>query len=223
MDLILAIDLKGGVVVHGSAGERSRYAPLTWGLASSAVPLAYVSELSPKYIYIADLDRIERQNGNLSHIASCARLVDRCYVDRGCRSPSEYLDMEHVVNVVGTETAGEDLSIYEGGYLSIDIRDGSVIPNGEDLLEILEKAENWAFDGVIILNLGSVGTGAGIRSLPIEAIRSAYSGTLLFGGGVASTTDLQDLASAGYDGAIVATAVHRGAIPLSWMRRGRLC
>lgn len=223
MDLILAIDLKGGFVVHGSAGERSQYAPLTWGLASSAEPRAYVSELGPKYIYIADLDRIERFGGNESHIASCARLVDRCYVDRGCRSPSECLDMEQVVNVVGTETAGDDLSAYEGGYLSIDIRDGSVIPTGEAPLEILEKAESWAFEGVIILNLGSVGTGSGIRSLPIDGIRSAYSGTLLFGGGVASTTDLQDLANAGYDGAIVATAVHRGAIPLPWLRRGQLC
>jgi phosphoribosylformimino-5-aminoimidazole carboxamide ribotide isomerase len=223
MDLILALDLKEGAVVHGVAGERSRYAPLTWGLASSAEPLAYISELGPKFIYIADLDRIERKGSHDSQIAACARLVERCYVDRGCRSPSEYLALEHVINVVGTETGGEDLSLYEGGFLSIDIRDGAVIPSGDDPRELLRKAESWNFDGVILLNLGSVGTGAGIRSLPVDAFREAYSGTLLFGGGIASAADLRDLAGAGYDGAIVATAVHRGALPLSWLRRGRLC
>ncbi|MDD1666553.1 MAG: nickel transporter, partial [Methanomicrobiales archaeon] len=35
--------------------------------------------------------------------------------------------------------------------------------------------------------------------------------------------DLEELRDAGFDGAIVATGVHRGAIPLEWVRRGSLC
>jgi phosphoribosylformimino-5-aminoimidazole carboxamide ribotide isomerase len=35
--------------------------------------------------------------------------------------------------------------------------------------------------------------------------------------------DLEYLRDAGFDGAIVATAVHRGIIPLAWVRRGSLC
>ncbi|HQJ87563.1 MAG TPA: HisA/HisF-related TIM barrel protein, partial [Methanoregulaceae archaeon] len=44
---------------------------------------------------------------------------------------------------------------------------------------------------------------------------------LFYGGGVRSTADLDLLRDAGFDGAIVATAVHRGCIPLDAIRSGR--
>ncbi len=53
--------------------------------------------------------------------------------------------------------------------------------------------------------------------------RSAYDGKLLYGGGVASVADLELIRDAGYDGAIVATALHKGAIPVEWIRRGCMC
>jgi phosphoribosylformimino-5-aminoimidazole carboxamide ribotide isomerase len=31
------------------------------------------------------------------------------------------------------------------------------------------------------------------------------------------------LSDTGFDGAIIATALHHGKIPLAWIRRGRLC
>ena len=223
MDLILALDLMGETVVHGTSGNRTRYAPLTWGLATSAEPAAYVAELSPRRIYIADLDRIEGRGDNDARVAECARLVDRCYVDRGCRSPADFLSIDRVVNVVGTETGGADLGAYTGGFLSIDVRDGRVIPSGGDPIGTLRRAREWSFDGCIILNLGMVGTGLGLGSLPLEEMRAAYDGPLLMGGGVAAPADLLLLAEAGFDGAIIATAVHRGSIPLEWLRRGTFC
>ena len=36
-------------------------------------------------------------------------------------------------------------------------------------------------------------------------------------------TDLQLLSDAGFDGAIIATALHHGAVPLAWIRRGCCC
>ena len=58
MDVVLAVDLKGGYVVHGCSGNRETYAPLTWGLSPSAEPSAYLAVMQPKYLYVADLDRI---------------------------------------------------------------------------------------------------------------------------------------------------------------------
>jgi phosphoribosylformimino-5-aminoimidazole carboxamide ribotide isomerase len=223
MDLILALDLMKGSVVHGSKGQRSTYRPLTWGIASSAEPVAYVGEIKPRYLYIADLDRIEGTGSHDRAILDCCRMVDRCLVDRGSRTPQDALCAENVIPVIGTETAGDDLAAYGGGFLSVDIMDGKAIPRGEDPLRILEIAEISNFQGCIILNLGSVGTGSGIPSLPLEEMRSAFSRTLFYGGGVATLEDLHLLADLGFDGAIVATAVHRGAIPLDLIRRGRLC
>ncbi len=224
MDLVLAVDLRKGEVVHGVSGNRDRYLPLDWGHSPSTEPVRFVSTLRPKFLYIADLDRIEGTGSHDAAIRSCAKLVRRCYVDRGIRTPNDYLSGKNIVNVVGTETCGDDLTRYKGGVLSIDIKHGKVIPSGKRPAEVLIEADRLGFEGCIILSLGAVGTEKGI-DLPavLHAMRSAYSGTLLYGGGIASAGDLHQLADAGFDGAIVATAVHRGTILLSWIQEGCMC
>ena len=127
MDLVLAMDLKEGSVVHGKRGDRAKYRPLTWGISPTADPAGYLAVMQPRFLYIADLDRIAGTGSHDAAIASCARRVECCYVDRGCRSPDDLLTGAHIVNVVGTETAG-DLSRYRGGMLSLDVRDGLVLP-----------------------------------------------------------------------------------------------
>ncbi len=223
MDLILAIDLMDGLMVHGKKGMRDTYAPLEWGLASSPDPVVLIRELEPRYIYIADLDRIKGSGANDAVVTTCARNVERCYVDRGCRSPQDYLETANIVNIVGTETGGADLSAYKGGLLSVDIKDGAVIPGGDDPLELLKRANEWDFEGCIVLNLGSVGTAEGVGALPLEELRSAYAGFLIYGGGVSSVDDLYRLRESGFDGAIVATAVHSRRIPVSWVQEGSMC
>jgi len=222
MDLVLALDLMGGQVVHGAGGERARYRPLLLPGVISAEPRAVVSALSPRYLYIADLDRIMGTGDHDDAIRDCARLVQRSYVDRGVRSPADYLEEDNLVNVVGTETGGADLGRYPGGFLSVDVRNGRVIPGGGDPLGLLRDAGGWAFEGCILLNLGRVGTAAGLPE-GLGDIRDACEKTLFYGGGVGSVEDLERLRDAGFDGAILATGVHRGAIPLEWVRRGSFC
>ena len=226
MELILALDLAGGVVVHGKAGNRSAYRPLTWGLAPSAEPGAYLSALSPRYLYIADLDSIQGGRPQDDLVRRCAAMVERCYLDRGCRSPADSAAVDGVIPVVGTETAAatiEDLATYPGGYLSIDIRNGRVLPWGITPAEMLRFASELAFEGCIILNIGAVGTERGLLRRGLEEMRGCYPGRLLYGGGVSGVDDIHLLADTGFDGAIVATAVHRGTMPLEWIRRGQPC
>ncbi len=225
MELVLALDLRRNTVVHGKSGMRATYKPLDWGLSPTAEPVGFVQAVAPRYLYIADLDRIEGTGSHDNVILTCSSLVDCCYVDRGIRTPSDLLTGSNIKNVVGTETSLADLSRYHEGYLSVDVANGKVIPTGESPEAVLRSARDWDFEGCIILNLGFVGTEKGINAGtgPLEAWRSAFEGRLLYGGGVSSVADLTVLKDTGFDGAIIATALHSGTVPAEWIRRGYSC
>lgn len=220
MELILAVDLKGGLVVHGKSGNRDEYAPLTWGLSPSAEPLLYIRNMQPEYLYVADLDRITGTGSHDGIMKQAAPLVSRCYLDRGCRSPDDFLEVPGIENVVGTETAHENIRRYTRGFLSLDIKNGKTIPEGNDPVPALKAADGYGFSGCIVLNISAVGTEEGLSEDVLVRMRNAYGKTLLYGGGVRDERDLARLADAGFDGAILATAVHRGTIPLDLIRRG---
>ena len=223
MELVLAMDLRRNLVVHGRSGNRQTYKPLDWGCSPTAEPLGFVKAAAPKYLYIADLDRIEGAGSHDAVIRTCSGLVARCYVDRGCRSPDDMLAGDRITNVIGTETGGGDLSRYHGGVLSIDVKDGQVIPSGADPVRMLRSACGWDFEGCILLNLDAVGTGRGTDPQTLEALRAAYDKRLLYGGGVADARDIACIRDAGFDGAIIATALHKGAVPVDWIRKGFFC
>lgn len=220
MELILAIDLRGGLVVHGAAGARATYRPLDWGLSPSADPEEYFAALRPRHVYIADLDRIARTGNHGTVISRLAPRVKTCYVDAGFASAAECRDATGFTPVLGTETAGDTFGDCPGGVLSLDCRDGRVLPRGEDPVAFLERVRELSFGAHLYLDISSVGTGRGLDPALLARVRSASDRRLLYGGGAASTADLDLLADAGYDGAIVATALHRGAIPLDAIRRG---
>ncbi len=69
----------------------------------------------------------------------------------------------------------------------------------------------------------AVGTGMGINRKILKKMRAAYDGTLYYGGGVATMEDLEKISHSGFDGAIISTAIHRGTIPVEWIRRGSCC
>ena len=223
MELVLAMDLRQNLVVHGKSGIRENYKPLDWGLSPTAEPLGYLAAIRPKFLYIADLDRIEGTGSHDAIVRQCAEKVSRCYVDRGCSAPYDMLTGKTIKNIIGTETGGAALFRYCGGYLSIDVKEGRVIPSGKTTEEFLADARDWHFDGIIILNIGSVGTESGIDAEELALQRAAYGGRLLYGGGVATVSDLKTINAAGFDGAIIATALHHGAVPLEWIRRGTCC
>lgn len=221
MDIILAMDLMDGYVVHGKSGNRDQYRPLTWGLSPSAEPHSYLSVMKPKYAYVADLDRIGLCGDHTETILRLALIPEKLWVDRGCSIPEEYLP--GVANIVGTETADAPFEEFTGGYLSVDVKDGKVIPSGLDPGEVIRDAEKYAFDGIILLNISSVGTGSGIDPVFAKRIRDATKKPLIYGGGVNSQDDLRILCDAGYDGVIISTAVHKGKIPLEIIREGTFC
>jgi phosphoribosylformimino-5-aminoimidazole carboxamide ribotide isomerase len=223
MKLFLAMDLRQNLVVHGKSGQRATYKPLDWGLSPTAEPIDFIRAIKPRFLYIADLDRIEGTGSHDAIIRKCAQEVECCFVDRGCHSPSDFLEEEHIVNIVGTETSVSNMSLYPGGVLSIDVKNGRVIPCGKEPGDVLESAQHWNFEGSILLNVSAVGTEQGIDRQLLEKMRRVYNRQLFYGGGVATIHDLEIISRSGFDGAIISTALHRKIVPIEWIRRGRCC
>jgi len=220
MELILAVDIKENQVVHGKSGNRANYFPLDWGLASTTELTGYVRELNPKFLYIADLDRIEGTGDHEEIIKSCAKRVKKLYCDRGSRGPDDIIHDPAIIPIFGTETIENGFFSRLSGFLSVDLKEGLVIPSRINPISILTEADNSHLDGCIILDITGVGTGKGVDVTRLTQYRKAYHGTLFYGGGVRDGQDLDILDSCVYDGAIVATAVHTKAIPLDAIQRG---
>ncbi len=223
MKILFAIDIMDGIVVHGYKGKRDGYRPLDWGLARSVIPHEYISEMGIKYPYLADLDRIEGKGDNDGAVLAC-RGVKTAYLNRGARSPEDAMKEPWIKNVVSTETCrGEPSGYTDFDYFSIVVKDKKAVPGGGEPSIILKNASDYSFKGYIILNLSSVGAEDSMGGLDIEGLRDSCSSELFYGGGVTGMDDLWRLKDAGFDGAIIATAVHKGLIPQEIVKKGFLC
>ena len=223
MDLYLATDLKSGKIVHGKSGMRDRYVPVTSLHADTAEPIRFIEQMKPRFLYIADLDRICGTGDHDTLIPELAERTERILLDRGCKGPYDMLDIFGVSMIVGTETAADTLAQFTKGVLSVDIKNDLVIPWNIDPVTFLSTCNRYRFEMVILLDIGRVGTGRGLDKEMLSQFREVYTGPLLWGGGVSSEEDLALLEKAGFDGAIIATAVHSGKIPVEYIRRGTFC
>ncbi|MDD4580561.1 MAG: HisA/HisF-related TIM barrel protein, partial [Methanothrix sp.] len=107
MRCIFVLDILNGAVVHALRGERSRYEPIASfsRIVSNSEPLSVLSAIHPKEVYIADLNLLTGHGNNLSVIDEVSRST-RTLADTGVSSVKD-LDLlcEHVIPVLGTETA----------------------------------------------------------------------------------------------------------------------
>ena len=228
MRVIGVVDLHGGRAVRAYAGRRDRYEPI-----GDAVELArqYVDHYKLTELYVADLDAIEdsiqvarpapQLNGPVIQLV--AGLGAPVWLDAGVSSVDrarDALDLgaAHVVVALETLRSFEALrAICDdiGGRrvaFSLDLRCGEPIAAGEIARETPEqlaaRAAGAGAGGVIVIDLARVGTRTGLDVELLERVRKAVPGvTLLAGGGVRGAEDLEQLAGAGCDAALVATAI----------------
>jgi phosphoribosylformimino-5-aminoimidazole carboxamide ribotide isomerase len=228
MRCILACDLKGGIVVRGVRGERERYRPIaeTSRVVSTSAPLDVIGEIRPKETYIADLDRITGSGDHLSTISALSRMT-RTMADIGIASVNDY-DVALGVSdsaILGTETA--PLKVIEGcqgprTVVSLDMRMGRTMCRDPALglppLGVIKILNSLELDAVILLDVARVGSGEGIDTKLVTEAASLSRHAIIAGGGVRGPSDLDLLEKCGASGAIVASAVHDGIIPLSALR-----
>jgi phosphoribosylformimino-5-aminoimidazole carboxamide ribotide isomerase len=134
------------------------------------------------------------------------------------------------VVVVGLETLrgfGELAAIVERvgadrAAFSLDLRSGipmlhpamaATAGAASNPVSLAARAGDAGVRTIILLDLGRVGTGAGVDLALLQRLRQRCpSARLLAGGGVRTRGDLERLRDAGCDAALVASAVHSGGI-----------
>jgi phosphoribosylformimino-5-aminoimidazole carboxamide ribotide isomerase len=232
MRVIPVIDLKSGAAVHAVRGERERYRPLRSELVAGSDPVrvarAVREALGLDELYVADLDAIAGGPPHREVVAALAREA-RVMLDAGVTEVAPVrllLELGAARVVIGTEALADQAALerLRAGLpdatlvLSLDLRAGRVLSPDADLAR-LGAAEALARLGqsdvreVIVLDLARVGTEAGPDVALVRELCARFPEfELLAGGGVRDLADLRALAEAGAAGALVATALHSGAI-----------
>jgi HisA/HisF family protein len=230
MQIIPVLDLMGGVAVHAVRGERARYAPVAGVLGSGESPLAlaqaYRDVLGCTQCYVADLDAIVQQGDNTSLVAAIAALGLELWVDAGVADAvgaQQLLALGVARIIVGSESLTSTAQLRalihalapQQLVLSVDLK-GGVLRAPAPLTtpsELVALAHQLGITQIILLDLARVGAAAGPPLDLLLALRPQFPGVQFYaGGGVRGPADLDALRQAGAAGALVATALHRGAL-----------
>jgi phosphoribosylformimino-5-aminoimidazole carboxamide ribotide isomerase len=238
MRVIPVIDLKSGAAVHAVHGERERYRPLRSRIADGSDPVQLTRAVRARFgldeLYVADLDAIAGGPGSSEIVAALAR-EGRVMVDAGAATPAavaRLLELGVARVVIGTETLPSPAAFGRLRaelpdaplVLSLDLRAGRVLSpdptlSDNEAADALARLADAGAREAIVLDLVRVGSGAGPDVPLLGELHARFPEVeLLAGGGVRHAGDLRALADAGAAGALVATALHGGAIGADELR-----
>jgi phosphoribosylformimino-5-aminoimidazole carboxamide ribotide isomerase len=228
--ILFVLDVFNRTVVHAQGGDRREYKPIHFSsrICDSSDAVRIVDTVRPREVYIADLNLLQRtgkREQNFELIREVSQKA-RTMVDAGITSFSETQDILEIAPtiVLGTETASIDIiedvaTNYPGrAVVSIDKKYGRILTRDpampEDPFEIVKMLNGLDLRDIIILDLDRVGTTSGVDSQFLSKIASLSEHSVLLGGGVRNIEDIETLEKIGLEGALVATALHNGSLPL---------
>lgn len=221
MRVYFVVDIMNGKVVAARSGERERYVSINLSseIVKSDDPFEVLEEVSPKYLYVADLDRICGIGENVKLIEDMSEKVHELIADCGFKA-GEKIDYKFKP-VLGSETY--DLTKIESKnvYVSLDFM--------EDFLDASGKFKSWKkaveflntleLEAIIVLTIKRVGTFFADFELAEEVVRISDHPVML-GGGISGVEDLDRAKEIGLHGVLIATAVHKRKVPLEVVREG---
>jgi phosphoribosylformimino-5-aminoimidazole carboxamide ribotide isomerase len=228
MDIIFAMDLRGGIVVKGYKGEREKYEPIERHskICTTSDPLNVVDTVKPKRTYVADLDRIQGW-GNNSLIIKRISARTKTLIDVGIREVEEVREAEEIgeIVIIGTETGTLDVIRKTQSMriaVSVDIQNDNVISPDPELvgnpLEVIEKLNRYKMNEMILLNINTVGTKSGVNLAAIREVLDVTGHRLIVTGGIQSLKEVDALEDLGVGGVILSTAIHEELIPVDVVR-----
>jgi phosphoribosylformimino-5-aminoimidazole carboxamide ribotide isomerase len=221
--IIPALDLKGGAVVHARGGARAEYRPIETPLGAADDPIAVARALlavtGSAVLYIADLDAIE---GVGNHFDVCRDLSSalagsELWIDAGFTNVTDcafWLPLGATL-VIGTESLSfaeewQELRAAFGESLVLSLDYGAEGQRGPSTL--FAEPAHWP-ERIIAMSLDRVGTGNGPDVKRLRGVvEQAGSRSVYASGGMRNIGDLEAAAEAGAGGALIATALHRGAV-----------
>lgn len=224
--VIPAIDVQKGRAVRLYEGDPERE---TVYYSDPLDAAKHWTALGAELLHLVDLDATLERGANTAVIAGIARGVDAMVeVGGGVRSMADaerWLEVVHRV-VIGTlavqrpdivaamvERFGPDKVA-----VSVDARGGRVAVRGwaehtaVDALELARAMSQRGVTDLIYTDISRDGTMKGVDPEPVAAMRDAFPGTLVAGGGVASDADIDLYERLGLQGAIVGRALYEGKI-----------
>jgi phosphoribosylformimino-5-aminoimidazole carboxamide ribotide isomerase len=225
MRLIFVMDLMSGIVVLAERGERQKYRPVAEKslIVRNSDPFEVIAEIRPRFLYVADLDRILGAGSNIQVINSLKSRVEEIIADCGFRSAEE-LESITFVPVLGTETFDitKLAGIKEECYVSLDFHGKRFLDASgkfSDYKKAVEFLNSFPLRGLIVLNIARVGSGSPDIELLTEVLNIS-SHPVYLGGGISGLSDLEYLKDLGCAGVLISTAVHKKAVPLGLIQRG---
>jgi len=239
MRVIPVIDLKGGIAVRAVGGRRHEYRPVTSLLTADNSPAgvarAYRDQLGLDELYVADLDAIAGAKPHWSVYDELLALGSRLWLDagltdaasakrlaayaRGAQCPSRIIVgleslarrslLPVVLEVISPQRLALSIDLCAGRPLAADPAWRERPPEG-----IAAEAIELGLRSLIVLDLAYVGENRGPGALELCSSIRRLSGEveIVSGGGVRSEEDLAELAAAGCDVALVASALHDGRL-----------
>ena len=232
MRVIPVLDVAADVAVHARGGDRGRYTRVRSVLTDLAAdPLAlaaaYRDALGTSDLYVADLDAIAGgELGRTARVlcmghrtwldagagdATRARATDECgaaYVVVGLETLSSRHGLEQIVRAVAPDRLAFSLDLRNRVAI---MRENTDLPR--DMHVLCAWVASTGISRFIVLDLALVGSARGADLDFLCEVREWLpQAELVAGGGVRDGRDLEALAVAGYDGALVATALHEGGV-----------
>ena len=246
MRVVPVIDLMNGQVVRGIAGRRSEYRPIQSSIAADARPAtvsrAFVERFGFDTVYVADLDAIMHRKPDVQAWEEIRGAGLELWLDAGVGTPQGAAALDErltatapsTIIVVGLESVPAPLCVFDIAArcrgrrfaFSLDLQQGRPATKismwkDEQPLEIARWVIKASVQRLIVLDLADVGIAAGTRTLELcRDIRRLFPAIeLIAGGGVRGSGDLQALADAGCDAALVASALHDGRLTAEDVRQ----
>jgi phosphoribosylformimino-5-aminoimidazole carboxamide ribotide isomerase len=189
--------------------------------------LGVLGEVRPKEVYVADLNILTGSGENLAVIRSISHKA-KTMADIGISNSS---DLDRLPNditpILGTETAPfqmmEEAAKHRKVVASLDMKNRKVLTRDpllakQEPLQVLRRLNDLPLEAIILLELDRVGTSLGLDREFLKKAALISEHPLILGGGVKGVEDLTMLEELGFSGALVATAVHNGKIPLEIVR-----
>ncbi|MCC7576685.1 MAG: phosphoribosylformimino-5-aminoimidazole carboxamide ribotide isomerase [Methanomethylovorans sp.] len=228
--IVFALDLYNMNVVHAQGGNRKNYRPvhLKSLICSTSEPIKLLEEVKPKEVYIADLNILQGKGHHETNFAMIEQISSRVstMLDLGISSLKEAMDASTLADtiILGTETASlrtikQTAALLPGKVnVSIDKKHGQVLTSDPlmpcEPADIIRELNLLDIKNIIMLDMDRVGTSSGVDSQFLSNIVSISNHDVLLGGGVKDIHDIETLERIGVKGALVATALHNGSIPL---------
>lgn len=224
--VIPCVDVLGGKVVRVEGGDPNL---ATFYYQRPIEAASVFADRGAEWLHLVDLDATLGSGENTAAIAQVAASLDvRVEVGGGVRSAAaarawlERVDRVIVGTLAITSPGLVAELVAEFGAervgVAIDAKGGRVAVRG--WTEVTEVAATDLAASMADLGVGHViytdiardGRLLGVDPAPVAAMRAAFAGTLVAGGGVASDADLRIYEDLGLQGAIVGKALYEGKI-----------